>query len=102
MTTSASRGIATVTSLRLCSRAPGRGAPTPRPPPTARRPPARRSATSSPPARSTELHPVEERVDRGRTGLDPFRKAVAARDPVVAGHVDRLRRAALDQLGLEA
>ena len=48
------------------------------------------------------LHAVEERVGRGRTALGPLREAVAARAAVVGKHIDRARRAALDDLGLDA
>ena len=48
------------------------------------------------------LEVVQEGVHGGRTGLLPLREAVAAGASVVAVHVDRLRRAALHDLGLDA
>src|SRR4051794_24146399 len=54
---------------------------------------------------SREGHPVnaiEERVHRRRTALDPVRQAVATPAPVVERHVDDLRWATLDHLGLDA
>jgi hypothetical protein len=48
------------------------------------------------------LDPVEERVGRGRTALGPLREAVAARAAVGGRDIDRARRAALDDLGLDA
>src|SRR5215218_8850438 len=48
------------------------------------------------------LHAVQERVRRGRTALDPLREAVAACAAVVGRHIDRARRAPLDDARLDA
>jgi hypothetical protein len=61
-----------------------------------------RSAAAETTATREGLHAVEERVRRGRTALGPLREAVAARAAVVGRDIDRARRAALDDLGLDA
>src|SRR5205085_11177980 len=48
------------------------------------------------------LHAVQERVDRGRTSLDPVREAVATRAPVVGRHVNRLGWSALNHVYVDA
>ncbi len=48
------------------------------------------------------LYAVQERVYRGRTGLDPAREAVATRAPVVGPHVDRLGRAGFQDVYVDA
>lgn len=48
------------------------------------------------------LNAVEERVLRGRAALGPLCEAVATRAFVVGLHIDRARRAALDDLSLNA
>src|SRR4051794_20549215 len=48
------------------------------------------------------LDAIQERVHRGSPALGPAFQAVAQRAPVVRGRVERLRRAALEHLGLDA
>jgi len=48
------------------------------------------------------LDDVQEGVHGGRTGLRPLCEAIAAGASVVGGHVERLRRAALDELRLDS
>jgi hypothetical protein len=48
------------------------------------------------------LYAVQERVCRGRAGLDPVGEAVATATSVVGPHVDRLGRAAFDDVYVDA
>src|SRR4051794_31423952 len=48
-----------------------------------------------------DLREVEEGVHRGWTALGPLPEAVAVRAAVVGGHIERARRAALDDLCLD-
>ena len=66
------------------------------------RPPAQAAASAPRASERRDLDAVQERIRGGSTALDPSLEAVAIRTPVVGRHVDRLRGAALDDLGLDA
>jgi hypothetical protein len=66
------------------------------------RTPSRPSATRRSASRSRSLDRVQEAVHGGRAGLSPLGEAVAASAPVIGRYVNRLRRPAFHDIGLQA